>query len=72
MSISALLGIVVFFVGDFGETEMKVLGTTLAMGGYSKTGLCSSAIHNRNEFRSFSIIGTIVIPTLNKITDKKK
>ena len=60
LSISAFIGIVIFLVGDFGETEMKVLGTTLAIGGYSITGLCSSTIHNRNEFRSFSVIGMLI------------
>ena len=39
---------------------MKVLGTTLAIGGYSIKGLCSSTIHNRNEFRSFSVIGMLI------------
>ena len=60
LSISALIGIFIFLLGDFGETEAKLLLTTLAIGGYSLTGLCSSTIQNRNDLKYFSIIGMIV------------
>lgn len=58
--ISAVIGIVIFLVGDFGETEIKLLFTTLAIGGYSLTGLSCSTIHNRAKFKSFSVIGMLI------------
>ncbi|MCX2718640.1 hypothetical protein [Lentiprolixibacter aurantiacus] len=58
--ISAVIGIVIFLVGDFGETEIKLLFTTLAIGGFSLTGLSSSTIHNRAGFRSFALIGMLI------------
>lgn len=60
LSISALIGIFIFLVGDFGETEIRLLLTTLTIGGYSLTGLCSASIQNRNDLKSFSIIGMII------------
>lgn len=60
LAISALIGIVIFLVGDFGETEMKILGTTLAIGGYSVTGLCCSTIYNRSEFQAYSMTGMLI------------
>jgi hypothetical protein len=60
LSISAVIGIVIFLIGDFGETEMKLLGTTLSIGGYSITGLCSSIIYNRAKFKTFSIVGMLI------------
>lgn len=60
LSISALIGIFIFLVGDFGETEIRLLLTTLVIGGYSLAGLCSSTIQNRNELRAFSLMGILV------------
>ena len=60
LSISALIGIFIFLVGDFGKTEIRLLLTTLTIGGYSLTGLCSASIQNRNVLKSFSIIGMII------------
>ncbi len=37
LSLSALIAIFVFLFGDFGETEIKILLTTLTIGGYSLT-----------------------------------
>ena len=67
LSISALVGIFIFIFGDFGETEVRLLLTTLTIGGYSLTGLCSSTIQNRNDLRTFSVIG-ILISILGFIT----
>ncbi len=58
--ISAVIGIIIFLVGEFGETEIKLLLTTLAIAGYSLTGLSSSTIHNHTKFKSFSVIGMLV------------
>ena len=60
LSISALIGIFIFLLGDFGETEFRLLVTTLTIGGYSLTGLCSATIQNRKEFKVFSTIGMLV------------
>ncbi len=56
-SISAVIGIFIFIFGDFGEIEVKLLLTTLAIGGYSLTGLSCSVIYIRNHLKIFSIIG---------------
>lgn len=60
LAISAVIGIVIFLVGDFGETEIKLLFSTLAIGGFSLTGLSSSTIHNRTELKLFSVIGMFI------------
>lgn len=44
LSISALVAIFIFLFGNFGEIEFKLLITTLSVGGFSLTGLCSSLI----------------------------
>lgn len=67
LSISALIGIFIFLFGDFGETEIRLLLTTLTIGCFSLTGLCSSSIHKRNKLRIFSEIG-IIISILGSIT----
>lgn len=58
--VSAIIGIVIFLVGDFGETEIKLLFTTLAIGGFSLTGLSSSTIHTHREFKLFAVTGMLV------------
>lgn len=40
---SAATGIFIFLVGDFGDTQRNLLLTTLAVGGFSLTGLASTA-----------------------------
>src|SRR5690625_354611 len=59
LSVSALIGIYIFLAGDFGETEVRLLFTTLAIGGYSLAGLCCSVIYKRKELMVFSIIGML-------------
>lgn len=59
LSVSALIGIYIFLAGDFGETEVRLLFTTLAIGGYSLAGLCCSVIYKRKELKIFSIIGML-------------
>lgn len=60
LSISALIGIFVFLVGDFGDTEIRLLVTTVTIGGFSLTGLCSATIQYRNNLNPFSIIGMLI------------
>ncbi|MCB0374840.1 MAG: hypothetical protein KDD04_02880, partial [Sinomicrobium sp.] len=57
LSVSALIGILVFLLGDFGETEMRILMTTLTIGGFSLTGLSSAVIYHRDRLRVFSVAG---------------
>lgn len=47
--VSALIGIVIFLVGDFGETELKLLITTLAVAGFSLTSLAGAALYDRRH-----------------------
>lgn len=58
LSVSALIGIIVFLFGNFGSTEIRLLLTTLSIGGYSLTGMCCSILYERKLFPSFSIVGT--------------
>ncbi len=60
LSIGAAIGIFIFLVGDFGETEARLLLTTLAIGSYSLTGLCSAANQNRAGLKVFSITGMLI------------
>ncbi len=60
LSISALIGIIIFLFGDFGEIEIQLLLTTLSIGGYSLTGLCSYIIYNRKDLKAFSIYGMLI------------
>src|SRR5690625_7148208 len=59
LSVSALIGIYIFLAGDFGETEVRLLFTTLAIGGYSLAGLCCSVIYKREKLKPFSVIGML-------------
>ncbi len=59
LSISALIGIYIFLVGDFGETEGKILATTLSLGGFSLLGLASAASINKPKLATFSKAGMI-------------
>lgn len=60
LSISALIAILVFLFGNFGETEFKLLFTTLTLGVYSLTGLCSSVLYDRKKYLSLSFSGITV------------
>lgn len=59
LSASAFAGIFVLLFGEFRETEVKILLTTLSIGGCSLTGLCSSVIYDTRH-RLFSITGMII------------
>lgn len=60
LSISALIGIFVFLLGDFGKTELRLLMTTLTIGGYSLTGLCCSVLYEKRKFASLALSGMVV------------
>jgi TM2 domain-containing membrane protein YozV len=57
--ISAIIGIITFLIGDFGEFEAKILGTTFAIGIFSLMGLCSATILERKIFPSVGIAGIV-------------
>jgi len=59
LSISALIGAFVLLIGEFGETEAKLLATTLSIGGFSIAGLCASIWYDRRKFLLFSLSGII-------------
>lgn len=48
--ISALIGIIVFLFGEFWDTAIKLLLTTLIIGIYILTGLCSSSLYEKRKF----------------------
>ena len=52
------IGIIVF--GDFGELEIKVLLTTVAVGGFSLTALCNSALYDKKKCVEFAIFGIVI------------
>jgi hypothetical protein len=56
---SALVGIYMFLIGDFGDTENKILMTTLALAVYSLLGLCSAQVHGKQSLSVFSILGMV-------------
>ncbi len=59
-SISALMGIIVFIIGDFGELEGQILITTASFGLYTLAGLCCSILYDKNRNRLVSAAGMIV------------
>jgi|TARA_Y100000034_G_scaffold52863_1_gene64956 hypothetical protein len=60
LSISALIGIIIFLLGNFGEIEARILFTTLTIGGFSLTALCSSTLYEKHRYVPFSATGMIV------------
>ena len=60
LSISALVAIFVFLFGNFQEIEIKFLATTLIIGGYSLTGLCTSILYDQKKYIPLTLSGIIV------------
>lgn len=60
LSISALLGIIIFLEGNFDEIQFKILLTTLTIGGFSLTGLCCATLLDKKRFSGFAVFGIIV------------
>ena len=56
LSISALIGIIIFLFGDFGDSEVKILLTTLSIGGFSLTGLCCSVLYEKKNIFNFQFL----------------
>ncbi|MAF37056.1 hypothetical protein CL622_08135 [archaeon] len=59
LSIGAILGIVIFLIGNFGEIQLNILLTTLTIGGFSLTGLCCATLLEKKRFSAFAIMGMI-------------
>ena len=59
LAASGLLGIFIFLFGEFKETEVKLLLTTLSVGGCSLTGLCCATIYPKEKFKVFSGVGIV-------------
>ena len=57
LSISALIGIFILLFGDFGDTEWRILLTTLSIGGFSLTGLCCSVLYEKGKYIGLSFFG---------------
>ncbi len=57
--LSALIGIVIFLIGDFDELQQRILVTTLNLGFFSLLGICCSALYEKNK-NIISIVGLIV------------
>ena len=60
LSISALIGIVIFLLGSFGEIQTRILLTTLTIGGFSLAGLCSAILYDKNRFVIWGVLGMIL------------
>lgn len=63
LSISAIFGIFVFLSGSFGETEERILITSLALGGYCLTGLCAAIWYDKKMFLPLSYTGILISGT---------
>lgn len=63
LTVSALIAIIIFLSGEFGDTQGRVLFTTLAVGVYSLTGLCCTSLYDRQRYivpASLGIIASVV------------
>lgn len=59
LSVSALVGILIFLLGNFGQTQIRILLTTLSIGGFSLAGLCSANLYDKGTFKTFGAIGMV-------------
>lgn len=57
LCVSAFLGIVIILTGGVGELSARILATTSTIFSFSISGLCCSAIYDKEEYQSFSILG---------------
>ena len=57
--VSALIAVGIFLFGTFGQMETRILLTTVAVGGFSLTGLCSSLLYDRRRLTVFAVVGML-------------
>ncbi len=55
--LSALIGIIIFLLGKFGDTEEKILATTLVFGACSLLSLCNASVYQKESIRWLSLTG---------------
>ncbi len=55
--LSAFVGIYIFLIGDFSQTETNILITTLGLAVYSLLGLSSAMVYGKKRLNEFSIVG---------------
>ena len=69
LTISAFVGIIIFLFGSFGDTEFRILLTTLSLAGFSLAGLCCSLLYEKRKYIKFSMfaIGSIILGFLYSI-----
>lgn len=60
LGISAFLGIIIFLLGNFGVFQVRILFTTLTIGGFSLTALSCASLLEKNTFSKFASIGIIL------------
>ena len=58
--ITALIAIFIFAFTEFGEIEVKILLTAIAVGMYSLAGLSTAFVRETGKFKSFTIIAFLV------------
>ena len=59
LCISAFIGVIIFLIGNFGELEMRILGTTISIGIFSLIGLFFANLCEKNKVLLFSSTGLI-------------
>jgi len=60
LCISALIGVIIFLIGNFGRIEMRILTTTISIGIYSLIGLGFSVLYEKRKLFLFSSTGLIL------------
>ncbi len=58
--LAALIGVVIFLIGNFSEVEMRILGTTASITIYSLIGLFFSWISEKGKMKYFPLGGLIL------------
>lgn len=59
LTVTALIAIIIFLSGEFGDTQGKLLFTTLAVGVYSLTGLCCTSLYDKQRYTVPASLGLI-------------
>jgi hypothetical protein len=59
LTIGSLIGIFIFLFGELGDIEVKILLTTVSVGGFSLAGLVSSVSYEKHLYKTFSLISII-------------
>jgi len=60
LSIAALIGIIFFLIGSFNKYAIKVILTTLVLGGYSIIGMSSAELFEKRKWKILPLTGIVV------------